>query len=280
MTHLARRRVVAVAQGALLAVGGGEDKREGMVVLRRALEHAPAARRVVIVPTASASPLWTAAPHVEAFRGIGASDVQVLDIRSRDQAALEEHVDQVRRADLVFMTGGDQARLSAALLGTPVLSAMRETLADGGVIAGTSAGAAAMSAVMIAEGEASLRKGSVRFTPGLGLLDGAILDTHFMERGRFARLVDAVATHPRHFGIGLGEDTAILVRGRDVEVVGGGSVVVLDGGEMRSTNVEEADHGEPLQVERMIVHTHSDGGTFRLRPDPAAGLSKGVRARA
>lgn len=267
-------------EGVLVAVGGGEDKREAMHVLRRALDHAPPAPRVAILPCASADPAWAAQLHVEAFRALGASAVDVLDVRTPAEAALAANVARVRDADIVYMTGGDQARLCAILARTPLHAMLRKRLRAGGVVAGTSAGAAAMSATMIAEGDTTLRKGGVRLAPGLSLLPHAILDTHFTERGRFARLVEAVSTHPSLLGIGLGEDTAILVRGHDVEVVGSGTVMIVDGREIQRSNVAHAPERQPVDVERIIVHCLSAGRAFALPEDaPVAHLAR-TKARA
>lgn len=272
-------RVVGLGPGTLIAVGGGEDKRGAMAILRRALEHAPPAARVALLPTASREPLWASELHAEAFRALGAGTVDVVDVRTRDDAQQDALVERLRLADLIYMTGGDQARLAHTLQGTAAMAAMREKLAAGGAVGGTSAGAAALCGVMIAEGESGLRKGHVRLAEGLDLLPHAIVDTHFVERGRFARLIEAVATHPRLLGIGLAEDTAIVVRGQDVEVVGNGSVVVLDAREMRESNVGDAGAEEPVNVERVILHTYSGGHVFSLDPPAAPAVARRGKAR-
>ena len=256
---------VGSSRGTFVAVGGAEDKRDDMRILRRALAHVPGqARRIEVIPTASREPELAAAPYLPAFRALGASHVHVLDIRARDQAAWPAAVERIRDADLVYMTGGDQALLAATLAGTPVVAAMHEKLREGGVIAGTSAGAAALSATMIAQGSATLRKGSTLLAEGLGLLPDVILDTHFTERGRFGRLIEAVATHPGLLGVGIGENTAIVVRDGEAEVIGAGNVVVMDAREMRGSNVHQADHDKPIHAERLILHTYAEGGKFRL----------------
>jgi len=269
--------------GTLVAVGGAEDKRDEMLILRRALDEVPGGvRRVEVLPTASREPLLAAQPHADAFRALGVPEVGVLDVRIREQAEDDAFAARVRGADLLYMTGGDQARLGDVLRGTPLLAALQDKLANGGVVAGTSAGAAAMTGTMIAQGEPTLRKGSVRLAPGLGLLDGLVIDTHFTERGRFARLIEAVATHPRLLGVGIGEDTAIVVRGGEMRVVGAGSVVVMDAGEMRASNVQDAAHDQPVSVARVILHTLADGDVLPLatRMGEAAVQPDGVEARA
>lgn len=267
MTGPTRRPCVAQqpSPGTLVAVGGAEDKAGEMRILRRALDHVHGeARRIAIIPTASNEPREAARPYLPAFRDLGATEVEVLDIRTRDDALREEFAQRALHADVLYMTGGDQVRLASILGGTPILEAMHEKLATGGVVAGTSAGAAAMSGTMIAQGTSALRKGGVQLTTGLGLLPGVIVDTHFAERGRFGRLIEAVALDPDLLGLGLSEDTAVVVRGDQVEVVGAGSIVLLDGREMRSTNAPYVDKDHPLSVERMIIHTLAEGHCFKL----------------
>ncbi|HET6403296.1 MAG TPA: cyanophycinase [Candidatus Thermoplasmatota archaeon] len=267
-------------RGTLVAVGGAEDKRDSMTVLRRALELVPGtARRVEIIPTASGDPREAARPYFSAFRDLGAEEVGVLDIRTREEAADAAYVERIRSADLVYMTGGDQARLSEILVSTPVHAAMREKLAAGGVVAGTSAGAAAMSSTMIAQGIATLRKGNVDLSHGLGLMPGAIIDTHFTERGRFGRLLEAIATHPELLGIGIGENTAVVMRGSSLEVVGAGSVVIFDGQEIRYSNAPAAAHDEPLAVDRLILHTLPSGHHYDLARHRAYAPVAPTRAR-
>ena len=269
------------ALGTLVAVGGAEDKRDEMVILRRALDEAAGGvRRVEVLPTASREPLLAAQPHADAFRALGVPDVGVLDVRLREEAEHDAFAERVRAADLLYMTGGDQARLSDVLRGTPLLSAIHEKLAAGGVVAGTSAGAAAMSGTMIAQGDSTLRKGGVQLMPGLGLLDGLVIDTHFTERGRFARLIEAVATHPRLVGVGIGENTAVVLRDGELRVVGAGSVVVLDAGEMRGSNVADVAHDRPVSVERMILHTLSDGDVLQVAHRAAQAPPHAGQARA
>lgn len=255
------------ATGCLVAVGGNEDKRSDKEILRRIVELPKGrARHLEIVPSASRVPREVANDYIDAFRDLGVKDVGVIDARSRDDAARDDWVRRVLDADIVYIPGGDQLRLTSLLGGTPLADALAKRYREGGTVAGTSAGAAAMSATMIAGGdEGKMRKGSVRMAPGLGLIQDCIIDTHFLDRGRFGRLLEVVAENPGHVGLGVGEDTAVLIRGgRMVEVVGSGVVVVLDSRSVRSTNVDKAVSGTPVACEGILVHTLAPGYRFDL----------------
>jgi cyanophycinase len=250
-----------------VAIGGNEDKRSGKEVLRRLVElPRGGARHVEILPTASTVARSLSDEYIDVFRDLKVETVGVMDVRERREADREEFVERVLAADVVYMTGGDQLRLTSVLGGSKVAQAMHERYEGGGIVAGTSAGAAAMSSTMIAGGdEGSMRKGSVRMAPGLDFIKSCIVDTHFLDRGRVGRLLEVVASNPGHVGLGVGEDTAILVRdGRMVEAVGSGVVVVVDGSAMRSTNLAKAATNEPIAVEGIVVHTLAPGYRFDL----------------
>ncbi|HET6398163.1 MAG TPA: cyanophycinase [Candidatus Thermoplasmatota archaeon] len=267
----------AEPKGCLLAVGGNEDKRSDKEVLRRLVGLAKGGlQHIEVIPTASRIPREVAGDYISAFRSLGVREVGVLDVRSRDEADRREWVERVQNAQAVFMTGGDQMRLATTLLGTKMHQAIVERYRSGGIVAGTSAGAAAMSANMIAGGdEGAMRKSSVRLAPGLGLIEGCVIDTHFLDRGRIGRLLEVVASNPGHAGLGVGEDTAILVReGHMVEVVGSGVVVVMDGNRIRSTNTATAPPGYPIAVEGVLVHTLAPGYRYDLRTHTYLGPSE------
>jgi cyanophycinase len=264
--------------GFLVAIGGNEDKEFGKAVLKQMCElPAGGTRHVEVIPTASQFPDQMAVEYRKAFGALGIPKVEVMDIRDRRAADLQEYVDRVRDCDVVFFTGGDQLRLTTLLGGTAVAAAIRHHHRNGGVVAGTSAGAAAMSATMIFEGEPNrgMRKGSVQMTPGLGLISKAVLDTHFLDRGRLSRLLEVVASNPGLMGVGLGEDTGIIVRhGEELEVFGKGVVVLVDGHDLRYTNLTDIALHEPIAVENITVHTLVAGHGFHLgerrylRPPP------------
>ena len=255
-------------RGILVAVGGAEDKESDMKVLRRIADLVPGGAEVVeIVPTASGAPRDAGEQYVRAFGGIGIRHVKVLDVRDREGSADPEHVRRIEEADVVFLTGGDQLRLTSLLGGSPVLRAIQDRYRTGGVVAGTSAGAAAMPGTMISQGDAASgsMQGNVPMTPGLGLLPGAVIDPRFIDRGRFSRLLAVITSNPGHIGLGLGEDTGVIVHGgRLVEVIGRGLVVVVDGHQLRYSNISKVRTGEPIVVENMLVHTLAEGYGYDL----------------
>lgn len=256
-------------QGMLVAVGGNEDKQFDLKVLRHIANLPVGGTRVVeVLPTASSIPKAVSESYVQAFGKIGIPTVNVMDVQSRADAANEDYVRRIREADVVFLTGGDQLRITTLLGGSPVLRAIKGHYLRGGVVAGTSAGAAAMSGTMIFEGEAtagSMVKGNVQMSPGLGLIGIAVVDTHFITRGRFSRLLEVVASNPGYIGLGVGEDTAVIIReGRRVEVIGAGVVVVVDGHRLGYTNLTDIKLGQPIAAENLIVHTLVEGHGYDL----------------
>jgi cyanophycinase len=181
-----------------------------------------------------------------------------------------ELLERLRTADCLMFTGGNQLRLSTVFGGTTFLSILLERLyaEPNFVVAGTSAGAMAMSSTMIYQGNSSmgLNKGEVKRTAGLAFLPNLIVDSHFIQRGRIGRLMQAVADNPSCIGVGLGEDTGVVItHGRYMEVIGSGQVVIVDGHEIEYTNIADLREGEPISIERMIVHVLARGNCYDLR---------------
>ncbi|MFB9862404.1 cyanophycinase [Rufibacter immobilis] len=261
-----------IPKGRLLIIGGKEDKGDNPSrqqehninfiseeILKRFVDELKGENPlVVVIPTASRQPEETARDYVEVFHGLGAKNVQVADVRTRPEANNPELVELVRNAAGIMFTGGDQLRLTSIFGGSEMLVAMKETYAFKDIIiAGTSAGATAMSTPMIYEGESDggYIKGDVRVTTGLEFLKNVAVDTHFLTRGRIVRLTQAICTNPECIGIGLEEDTAILVtQGGNVEVVGSGLVTVVDGMGITETNISEIDNGEPFTAKGLRMH--------------------------
>jgi cyanophycinase len=256
------------ARGFLVAIGGAEDKTSELQILRRVFSLAPGDRHVVgVLTTASGIPDEVFPVYHDAFRRLGASEVHHLNVRNREQAGTEENVATVGRCGTIFLSGGDQLRLTNTLGGSPLLQAIRQRYAEGAVVAGTSAGAAAMSATMIYNGAASdaLRKGSVNMSSGLAFIEGVVIDSHFLERGRFSRLMEVGATNPEYIGIGLGEDAGVIVHdGRILEAIGSGHVIVVDSSGLRSSNVAEISDGEPVAVEHVVMHALISGYGYHV----------------
>ncbi len=255
--------------GKIVAIGGAEDKSEQAGILRRIMDEAPADNRTVaVITTASSIPEDVFGGYDKVFRHLGAEEVHHLDIRTRGDAADLARVARARGSGLIFMSGGDQLRLTNVLGASPLMTAMREANAAGAVIAGTSAGAAAMSATMIYNGHAAdaLRKGAVRMSAGLGFVEGVVIDSHFLERGRFTRLMEVGATNPEYLGIGIGEDAAVIVHeGRVLEAIGNGHIIVVDSSGLKTSNVAELDEGEAVAVEHVVMHALIDGYGFDVR---------------
>jgi cyanophycinase len=167
-----------------------------------------------------------------------------------------------------MFSGGNQLRLSSIFGGTEFLDILHQRFNDERIIiAGTSAGAMAMSNTMIYEGNATNAhlKGEVRITTGLAFMKGVIIDSHFNKRGRFPRLAQAVASNPGTIGIGLGEDTGVIVRnGEELEAIGSGAVIIVDGRKIGTNNIADIDFGEPISVENIVVHILSKGNIYHV----------------
>lgn len=255
-------------QGYLVAIGGAEDKTSELEILRRVFTLAPADKAVVgVLTTASGIPDEVFPPYRAAFERLGAEEVHHLNVRDRADARDEAIVETVRGCGTIFLSGGDQLRLTNVLGGSALLAAIRERYAEGAVVAGTSAGAAAMSATMIYNGSAAdaLRKGAVSMSSGLAFVEGVVIDSHFLERGRFTRLMEAGATNPEYLGIGLGEDAGVIVHdGEILEAIGTGHVIVVDSSELRSSNVAELSDGEPVAVEHVVMHALINGCGYHV----------------
>lgn len=255
-------------QGKLLIIGGGEDKEGECVILDKLIDLAGGkAARVVIVTTATQSPGDVGRDYVEIFNRLGVGQAEILDIRTRRGAGADSCLEQVEKAEAVFFTGGDQLRLTSLLGGTPLDRAIKKAYASGAVIAGTSAGAAVMSETMIVAGdsEETPRQNNLRLAPGLGLLAGVVIDQHFAQRGRLGRLLVAVAQNPGILGIGIDEDTALVVGAEgDFRVIGSQTVTIIDGRDIGETNISEVAPSESLALTGVRIHVLPAGYGYSL----------------
>lgn len=270
--------------GHLVAVGGAEDKGTDLekgILERNRLnffelgilktivglidEVEP---HVEVITTASSIPDEVAQNYKDAFEKLGCTDVGHMRIRNREEASNPEYLARLENCRCIMFSGGNQLRLSSIFGGTHFLDILKQKYEQGNfLIAGTSAGAMAMSNTMIYEGNASLAnlKGEVKITTGLGLLQNVIIDTHFDKRGRFNRLAQAVAAQPGAIGIGLGEDTGVIVSmGHELKAIGSGSVVIIDGKNIEYNNIADIEFGKPISVENIIVHLMSKGDVYNL----------------
>ena len=224
--------------------------------------------RIEIIPTASSIPEKSSRRYIDAFRHMGYENVGVLDIKNREEAKNGSFAKRVTEAEGFMFTGGNQLRLTTILGGTEFLNILVDRYhKEPVVIAGTSAGAMAMSDTMIYEGSSdeALKKGQVKFSSGFGLLKNVIIDTHFVKRGRIGRLFQAVASNPSSLGIGLGEDTGLLItEGGKQEALGSGLIIVVDGSTIRNTNMASIREGELISIENLSVHVMVPGDIFYL----------------
>ena len=251
----------------LLIIGGAEDKVGRATVLRRFVRLAGGRNaRIVLIPSASSVPDEAVRTYTSAFGRLGASEITVVHPRSRQAAAGEGLVRTMDDATGVFMTGGNQLKLSQLFVGTPLAEAISRAHERGAVVAGTSAGASIMSQFMISLGADGVtpRQRTSQLTSGLGLLPGVIIDQHFDQRGRYGRLMSLVASSPNLLGMGIDEDTAAEVRdGRRLTVVGSGAVFVVDARQAVS-DVPQARQHAPLLISGAVVHSLPGGATFDL----------------
>lgn len=224
--------------------------------------------RIEIIPTASSVPEESFQQYYTAFNQMGFENVGNLDVRTREEASEPDTVERVKKADGFLFTGGDQLRLTTILGGTDCLKVLIERYKqDPVVIAGTSAGAMVMSDTMIYEGSSheAMRKGEVKFSSGFGLLHNVVIDTHFVKRGRFGRLFHAIISNPTALGIGLGEDTSLLITKGDIqEVIGSGLIIVVDGSSIRCTNMAAISEGEMISAENISIHVMVPGDRLHL----------------
>lgn len=224
---------------------------------------------IEIITTASKVPNEVGPEYKRAFEFLGAKNVEVLNIEKREQANDSEIVDRLQKADVVMFTGGDQLRLSTILGGSKFHDLLIDKYKnDQFIIAGTSAGAAAASTSMIYQGSSSeaLLKGEIKITQGLGFIDDVIIDTHFVQRGRIGRLFQAVVSNPKVLGIGLGEDTGLLIKNSEtMEAIGSGLVILVDGRNIKDTNITSVELGAPVSIENLVVHVMSMYDIYDLK---------------
>jgi cyanophycinase len=225
--------------------------------------------KIEIITTASTIPEEVGEEYINAFAQLNVMNVSVLNIKTREEANNPENIERLKLADVVVFTGGDQLRLTSIFGGTTFHYLLLEKYQNEDfIIAGTSAGAAASSNNMIYQGNSheALSKGEVKITGGLGFINNVIIDTHFVQRGRIGRLLYACASNPINLGIGLGEDTGLLIiNGNNMEAIGSGLVMLVDGTQMRDTNISDVEMGEPVSIENLIVHVMSLGDHYDLK---------------
>ena len=274
------------AKGKLLAIGGAEDKgtdlETGQIhrnnlnffelgILRRIVEETGGpSTRIEVITTASMIPIEVGDNYLNAFGKIGCTDIGVMNIRNRAEVSNPEYIERLRRCEAVMFSGGNQLRLTSIFGGTDFLELLLKRYREESdfLVAGTSAGAMAMSNTMIYEGNATRAhlKGEVKITTGLAFINDMIIDSHFEKRGRFGRLAQAIASNPSCIGVGLGEDTGMLITGGNkMEAIGSGLVMIIDGHDIRHSNIADIPDGNPISIENLKVHFCENGNGYLLK---------------
>lgn len=273
-------------KGKIVAIGGNEDK--GTAPAQEAVELQQPSHfldqgilkrihdelhglgtRIEVITTATRYPEEVGKIYTEAFLKLGCDNVGVLPIQRPEDTANPEYLERIRNADGVMLSGGDQSRLAQVLLHSEALQILKDKYEQEEMflVSGTSAGAMALSSVMI-NGSLErdpLLKGTVKVASGLGLLKQIIIDTHFVNRRRIPRLIEAVACYPAHIGIGLGEDTGILIKqNRCIETIGSGLVIIIDGRQLAKNNYELIKPNEALLIENLILHVLPKGQAYNI----------------
>ncbi len=257
-----------MAEGTVIIIGGAEDKVRDRVILHRFVTLAGGRDAVIaVISTASSYGAEAGERYREVFTDLGAGTVRIVPATTRAEANATGAVRAVKDATGVFMTGGNQLRLSSTIGGTPLAAAIQDRFQDGAVVAGTSAGASAMSSHMIAFGASggTPKQRMAQIAAGLGILPGVIVDQHFQQRNRLGRLLSLIAQNPSLLGLGVDEDTAGVV-GPDhvLEVIGRGSVTIVDGAASETDAWDVRAH-RPVMVSNVILHSLPAGYRFDLR---------------
>jgi len=270
--------------GKLIAIGGAEDKgtdletgvihRNNLIffengIIRRIVNEVGGFdKRIEVITTASSIPKEVGQNYLDAFGKLGCSNIGHINIRDRSDTLNPEFIERIKTANGVMFSGGNQLRLTSIFGGTEIFSIIQDRYKkDQFVIAGTSAGAMAMSNTMIYEGSSTRAhlKGEVKITTGLAFMKDTIFDSHFDKRGRFGRLAQAVGANPSCIGIGLGEDTGMLItNGNEMEAIGSGMVVIVDGHNIKQSNIADIAEGSPISIDNLIVHFMSKGDKYNL----------------
>lgn len=248
----------------LMPIGGNENHKKP-IVLQEFVNRAGGENADIIIFPQPSILEGTGKEYARLFLDLGAHTARSLDFRTRAESFDDSFLEAVQSASGIFISGGTQMRLPSSIGGTPLEAAVLDAYRRGVIIAGTSAGAAAMPKVMIAYGKGgpTPREGIAQFAPGLGLTDKIVFDQHFRQRDRLGRLLYLIASHPGLLGVGIDENTAAIVEDESsITVTGTGAVTIVDGSEMESTNVAEVENGGAVAVSNIRIHVLTSGCSF------------------
>lgn len=267
-------------KGTLIPIGGNEDKGKnesekhtlGFIdegILYHVKQQAGGKyANIVVITTASSIPQEVGENYLSAFTALGCENVTILDIRSKEESESQSSIDLIQTANCIMFSGGDQSKITNKIGGSAIHQIMLERFQNevGFVIAGTSAGAMAMGKEMIAGGKASeaFVKGAVTMYKGLGFIKELIIDTHFIQRGRFGRVTGAIAKFPKLLGVGLAEDTGMIIKNGKCLVIGSGMVIVFDGSRISHNKEKVLDDGTPMTIANLTVHVLSNGDMYYI----------------
>jgi len=269
-----------MVKGKLIIIGGAENKGDRddtrvdnffeNGILKRILDEAEFGdkSRIEILTTASGVPKESGNDYIKAFKKLNATNTGVLNIGTREEADSKESLERLNEAIVLLVTGGDQMRLTTILGGTAFADLIQKKyINENFIYAGTSAGAAAASNTIVIEGQSdeALLKGKVKIASGLSLINDAVIDTHFIRRGRIGRIFQIVVTNPRLFGIGLEENAALLItKNKEIEAIGPAMTILVDGRSIKDSNFNDIREGEALSIENLTVHVMSKYDTYDL----------------
>ncbi|MEF9935142.1 MAG: cyanophycinase [Clostridium sp.] len=256
-------------KGYLVIIGGAEDKEDKCEILKEVVKiYKTKEGPLVILTAATDYPKEAADKYRKVFKRLSVKDIEVVDIQDRSMAENTVNIDIIKRAGCIFFTGGDQIKITSLIGGTMFYDALRESYLSGALIAGTSAGASCLPSTMIVTGEddSAPSKCTIKMSPGLDIIRGVIIDQHFAQRGRIGRLLAAVAQNPEILGIGIDENTAVVIEGEDsFRVIGEGAVTVVDGNYIAHTNVSELSQDEILAITDVEMHILPRGYGYSLK---------------
>jgi cyanophycinase len=254
--------------GTLIIIGGHEerDPKSERVILREVARRVGSGK-LVLATVASHQPEGYFEEYQKAFADLEIGELVELYLQDRCEASDADKLKVLDDAAAIFFSGGDQLRITSQIGDTSIESKLRAIYERGGLIAGTSAGASVMSETMLVKGTSkeTHRIGDLHMAPGLGLVRDVIIDQHFAERGRFGRLLGAVAHNPRVLGIGIDEDTAAVLENGRLQVIGAGAVYIVDGSTASYSNVAEAKADVTLAMHDVLVHVLAAGNSFDLK---------------
>lgn len=268
------------AKGTLIPIGGNEDKGieeheiyhlefiEDGILSRVVKESGGVNASIIIIPTASSIPDEVGENYLEAFGKLGCKNLHVMNIRDRDQSETPGNIELMKKADCVMFSGGNQSNITEKIGGTTLHKIMMDRYEkEPFVIAGTSAGAMCMSEEMISGGSSqeSFIKGAVKMKEGMAFIPELIIDSHFIRRGRFGRMAEAVARYPKLIGVGLAEDTGVVIKNNTFEVIGSGMVILFNARKAKHNNHNLLEKGTPMSLTNLKTHILANGDRFNIK---------------